>query len=169
MQFTITFLPDNKKINAKRGDNLLKTAIANDIFINSPCGGTGKCGKCKVNLSGHFSYSENAIKDDYILACQTTINGDGEVFIPEISTQKKLQILTKSEIKLKKLNPMVKKLYLELEKPSLNDNISDLERIERALRNIGIEKIDISLELLRGLSELLRESDFKITLTIVEY
>lgn len=147
---------------------MLKIAIANDIFINSPCGGTGKCGKCKVNLSGEFSYNENAIKDDYILACQTTINGDGEVFIPEITKQAKLQILTSSEIKLKKINPLVKKFYFELEKPSLTDNLSDLERVQRALRNFGIENADIELKNLRELSETLRKENFKITLTIIE-
>ena len=63
---------------------------------------------------------------------------------------------------------LVKK-YIELDKPSLDDNISDVDRIERYVRQeLGFSSIDFRLDILRKIPKVLREDDFKVTLTYVK-
>ena len=39
---------DTQVIKANKHDNLLHALIKNKVYINSPCGGNGTCGKCAV-------------------------------------------------------------------------------------------------------------------------
>ncbi len=56
------------------GETIYERLKAEDIFIEAPCGGRGRCGKCLVQLS----------KDgEKVRACQTPITGDMEVYLPE--------------------------------------------------------------------------------------
>ena len=50
---------------AEEGKPLLALARENDIEITAPCGGLGKCGKCKVKVNG-----------EEMLACQRIVDGD---------------------------------------------------------------------------------------------
>ena len=58
---------------------------------------------------------------------------------------------------------------MELDKPSLDDNISDVDRIERYVRQeLGFSSIDFRLDILRKIPKVLREDDFKVTLTYIK-
>ena len=66
-------------------------------------------------------------------------------------------------------NTNLVKKYIELDKPSLDDNISDVDRIERyARQQLGVDSIDFRLDILRKIPQILREEDFKVTLTYVK-
>lgn len=189
----VVFKSHNKEVYCNEGDNLLEVARNNDIFIDAPCNGNVSCGKCKVKLlSGQVNTEKTLhIKDEeweqgYILACNTKVTCDIEIEVPsklsssmdkmkiEGSDKKKdKEIFDRAKNIIKKHNlkfsSNIKKLYIELEEPNLDDNISDVDRLERYVRNnLGYEKIDFSLELLRKIPIVLRESNFKITLTYVE-
>ena len=56
------------------GTNLMAALQDNHIFLDAPCGGNGTCGKCRVWLDGRE-----------VLACQTTVESDVTVRIPENS------------------------------------------------------------------------------------
>ncbi len=60
------------------GRPLLGDLLAENGFaVAAPCGGTGKCGKCKVLISGDVSdANEKEIKAGFRLACQTVLQGD---------------------------------------------------------------------------------------------
>ena len=47
----ITVLPENIQLRANRGDNLLECLRAAGIAPEAPCGGRGKCGKCKAQMT----------------------------------------------------------------------------------------------------------------------
>ncbi|NOZ63674.1 MAG: 2Fe-2S iron-sulfur cluster binding domain-containing protein, partial [Caldiserica bacterium] len=49
--YTVKFLPENKEIRVVEGSSLLFAAIKAGITINTPCGGKGICGKCRVVVS----------------------------------------------------------------------------------------------------------------------
>ena len=51
-EFTVTFQPEGKSVKIEKGETILNAAIKADVFINSVCGGLGKCGKCKVQVKG---------------------------------------------------------------------------------------------------------------------
>ena len=62
------------------GTNLMTALQDSHIFLDAPCGGNGKCGKCKVLIDGRE-----------VLACQTTIDADMTVAIPNRSGLRVLQ------------------------------------------------------------------------------
>ena len=161
---TITFHPDNKKVEVPKGTDILNAAIAAGVYINSSCGGEGICGRCKVIVkkgqvvsepSGRLSKEE--IQKGYVLACRSTIHSDVEIEVPPGSRLGKEQILTEEakverlaglfseagevekgiEFKERKIfphSPLATKLFLKLPPPTLKDNISDLERLYREVR-----------------------------------
>ena len=56
------------------GSSLLECITAVGIFIDAPCGGVGKCGKCLVRLSP---------QGEEILACKTYVQGDTDIYLPD--------------------------------------------------------------------------------------
>ena len=195
-KFKVSFFPDNKSIQVEKDKTILSAAISAGVYVNSTCGGDGVCGRCKVKVkSGEVNSQANGIitaeerKNNIHLACSTTIHSDLEVEIPANSrlnfdklTPDELEerlggLYSKAEdIQLIKTNsgdgvfkhsPFATKLYLELPKPTLNDSVSDLERVVRSLRTLGKFPImQTGIFNIRQLGELLRDSDWKITVTL---
>ncbi|MBI3991043.1 MAG: DUF4445 domain-containing protein [Candidatus Omnitrophica bacterium] len=165
-RFTITFLPDNKKIEVNRGREILSAAVAAGVYINSSCGGDGICGRCKVIVrnglvhtepTGRISQEER--ERGYYLACLTTVHSDIEVEIPqesrldmELDSDEKKKFLRLSGIfstpeEIDQVKPVIEesifshsplatKLYIDIPPPNLKDNISDLERLYREIRKV---------------------------------
>jgi uncharacterized 2Fe-2S/4Fe-4S cluster protein (DUF4445 family) len=44
----VVFKPSGKVVEAEVGANLLDVALAAGVEVNAPCGGQGRCGRCKV-------------------------------------------------------------------------------------------------------------------------
>lgn len=82
--FQIQFEPDRLEVKVHKGATLFEAAGQAGIVLLSPCGGVGRCGKCKVLLLP--SKKE-------VLACQHTIEHDMSVLIPDSSRFFKQQIL----------------------------------------------------------------------------
>lgn len=171
----IRFRPDEKEVEVKKGTTLLEAAISSGVYVDSICGGRGKCGKCKVILekgvpeksAEHLTQDE--VEKGYILACKTHIQDDTEILVPEESRLGLHQILKSSQVvTVKELNPLVRKQYLEIDPPTLEDNISDLSRLERALEEREICDTCVSLPLLKNMSKVLRKEDWKVTLTFAD-
>jgi len=195
-KFKVTFFPDNKSILVEKDKTILSAAISAGVYINSVCGGDGVCGRCRIIVNkGQVSTQPNGIitagerENNIYLACLTNIHSDLEVEIPE-SSRLNLDNLTPLEleerlgslysevedvqpVKIKfkdapfKYSPFATKLYLELPEPTLNDSISDLERLYRALRRFEeFPVIQTGLFNIRQLGELLRDSDWKVSVTL---
>ena len=171
----VNFKSHNKEIKCNKGDNLLDVARKSDIFIDAPCGGHVSCGKCKIKLlKGNVDSKKTLhIKDEewnqgYRLACNTNVIEDIEIEVPSklSSSMDKMKIEGSDKSKDKKLFDRAKdiiknenlefktnidKKYIEMELPNLDDNISDVDRLQRSVRNIlGYEDIDFKLDLLEG-------------------
>lgn len=52
MEYRITVLPENRVITARAGTVLLDALRDAGVFVDAPCGGRGKCGKCTVSVDG---------------------------------------------------------------------------------------------------------------------
>ena len=181
-KYTIHFLPADKSVEVEDGTTIAETAQNADLFINNLCGGEGVCGKCRVQVSkglaeaeehakGFFSADE--IMKGYVLACQTEVHDDLEIIIPPESRMDESKIMidgatkdtSKSEFK-----PVIKKIYLELPPPTVEDNVPDIERISRELRKqLGWQTFDFSLDCIQHLSDKLRENEWKVTVTIAKH
>ena len=66
------------------------------------------------------------------------------------------------------MKPLVSKFYVELPEPTLEDNISDFDRLVRELgNNLPDGNISASLEIIREFGKIVRESRWKITVTVM--
>jgi uncharacterized 2Fe-2S/4Fe-4S cluster protein (DUF4445 family) len=165
-EFTINFTAQKKKIKVAQGTDLLTAAIKSGIMVHAACGGSGLCGKCKV-----------LIDKKEVLACQTIVESDLDVNVPKESLEIRVKLAHESEeftkgVVLKresafKFSPLVRKIYVESPRPTQDDNLSDLDRICREISH-KLNNIHISTNLsnLKHLSEILRDSDFKVTVTV---
>ncbi len=188
-QRTVLFLPDNITVKVDEGDNLLSAAAGAGVYIDAFCGGDGVCGKCKVKIAGGEVYADRATlkQEDWEsgirLACQSTVRTDLTVSVPEKTTasgqalkRKPKTTRTISARSLESLigtwdvDPPVTKLYLELPEPTLEDNISDMQRVMRGFRQARPDDPEPNYdhpELIRELPAVLRESHWKITLLLL--
>ena len=71
------------------GETLQQCIGAAGIFLDSPCGGTGKCGKCLVKLSPD---------GEQVLACQTPVDGNMDLYLPDDTEMKIADVGLKSGI-----------------------------------------------------------------------
>ncbi|MEM2466668.1 MAG: ASKHA domain-containing protein [Candidatus Bathyarchaeia archaeon] len=178
----IVFLPYGKRgWFAKGKASLLDLARNLGIDLSSLCGGKGNCGKCKVKIEKgveninpltkqdlkHLTKEE--IKGNYRLACQVKPTGHVLVYVPDRSRVGKQRLQTEGlEIPVKCLNPLVKKYFIELPKPSLEDPRSDEDRLLDTLHEIyGLPlSLHIELDVAANLASVLRAANWKVTVTI---
>ncbi|TYO97833.1 ASKHA domain-containing protein [Desulfallas thermosapovorans] len=66
------------------------------------------------------------------------------------------------------INPMSQKKYVELEPPSLLNNQADIDRLTEALGNC-YRNLSVPLPLMNKISVVLREADWRVTVTVARY
>lgn len=170
----VTFLPSKREITVNNGTTLFIAAQEAGIALQTPCGGKGTCGKCKVRIVGdhktfeltgevnkHLSPEEMA--DGWVLACRYEINEDLTVEVPQFVDAAKRKVdLSVSVCEIDE-TPVVEKKLLNLEKPTVHDSRADWERLAAALPEQTVEP---DLGLLRSLPHVFRGSDFQVTALI---
>ena len=70
-EFSVTVLPQNRRLTAEEGDNLLDLLREYGTAPDAPCGGYGTCGKCVVYVDGVRA-----------LACEVKVDRDMTVELP---------------------------------------------------------------------------------------
>jgi uncharacterized 2Fe-2S/4Fe-4S cluster protein (DUF4445 family) len=184
-KFKVRFLPDNKAVEVERDKTILSAAISAGIYINSSCGGEGVCGRCKVILKSGEVLTQSAgritaeeKKKGIHLACASCVHSDLEVEIPPESrlSLKANDYSRPEDIEMVKPDlgqdafayaPLTEKVYLEIPKPTLDDKVSDLDRLERSIlkaRNISLSHIGLGN--IKSLGELLRSAQWQVTVTL---
>lgn len=76
---TLHFSGTTKNVQAAEGKTIYQVLSENGVPFAAPCGGNGRCGKCRVRVSGNVK----ADPDGTCLACKTVIEGDCEVYLSE--------------------------------------------------------------------------------------
>ncbi len=190
----VTFLPFDKTVEIDEGTRISEAAQKAGVYINNLCGGEGVCGECRVRVvrgeakqedGATAFFSQEELDQGFVLACQTEVHDDLQVEIPAESMLEEEQIMTgetrdgvtqgenvvvheDGDLTLYPLKPLARKIFLDLPEPSLEDNITDVERVSRELRRrIGWHSYEITLPCLRNLSDLLRGNQWRITATVV--
>lgn len=168
----VNFASDGVHADVASGTTILEACQAAGVPIDAVCGGTGKCGRCKVRPKGEFSPGDVRSLTDLeretgvVLACEATVEGDLEVDILPRSRIREHQILTRTpEAKVSKPTPWLRKVLLDLPKATLYDNTADFERIQRALGDRGYT---MPIETLRNMPHVLRSGDWKVTATLAD-
>ncbi len=177
-------LTSGRALQARADANIYRTLKENGIFLVASCGGKGVCGKCRVKIvegrgrvesTGKLRKKE--IEEKYVLACKTFPEGDLLIEIPEesrlvigdkIAVSKTRDLQDYLHSLAPALSPMVRTIDLEIEPPTVHDNISDLARVRRALSAKGIEGVRFSHGFASAMAKALRDADWKITLSCTE-
>ncbi|MGZ4912596.1 MAG: ASKHA domain-containing protein [Halobacteriota archaeon] len=174
-EFKVVFEPDNKTVKVERDTTVLDAATSSDIYIDSICGGRGKCGRCKVLIDGSVKSDETDLLSaaekarGYYLACLARVAGNLKVTVPKESRVESHQILMRSLTEpLSVIDQPVVKVPLSLTPPSLVDYLSDLERVTHELRNLGIEHVTTGLPTLKKLSRTLRANQWNVDVTLMD-
>jgi uncharacterized 2Fe-2S/4Fe-4S cluster protein (DUF4445 family) len=187
--YRVQFLPHNRQIEVENGENLLRAAMQAGVHINASCGGEGVCGKCRVIVEEgtvEGGTSEKLSREDrdkgYRQACLASVKSDLVIRVPvesevdaSVLNQQatprrtaRIQQMELDELKDKGLFvPPVEKKYLELPSPSNTDNVPDVTRLINHLRLEHDEhRLYIYLSVMRNLPDVLRQDDFKVTVTL---
>ncbi len=189
----VCFYPEDRCIEVDKGENVLRAAMKADVHINASCGGEGYCGKCRVIVEKgdvkqklQVKLSEEEIKRGYVLACSATLESDADIRVPiESQIGDKSALTRRPPIPLKgytlsakdwaerlpqwELNPPTTKFHLVLDKPTLEDNLSDAERIKRELSRLaGLKDVVVDFPMLQVLPGLIRAASFDVTVTVLD-
>jgi uncharacterized 2Fe-2S/4Fe-4S cluster protein (DUF4445 family) len=188
-QYKVKFLPEEKVVNASSDDTLLDVAQRMGVYVSSLCGGDMICGKCRLVVKEgqvfeeqHMLLSREEVRRGYVLACASHPRSDLVVEIPIESRMEGKQIVVDEDaqrfsglarVDLDKYEferaTLTEKHYLELSPPSLEDNLSDLSRLFRALRQkVDAPVMQTGLKNIRRLPQILRRGDWKVTATLGE-
>jgi uncharacterized 2Fe-2S/4Fe-4S cluster protein (DUF4445 family) len=172
VEFKITFQPSGRSVFVLPGTTLFEAAARAGLLLQSPCGGKGTCGKCRVRLTKGACeassacrqfFSKAEIEQGWRLACQARVCNHSIVEIPQSSLfESTSRILTAAGTQTLDVRPAVWKKYVELPTPTMEDDSSDVHRIERAAGS----RVKIGLDLLRTLPRQLRDYGLKGTAVV---
>ena len=171
----VTVQPQGRMLSVLPGTTVIEAVASIGITIDTPCGGAGTCGKCRFQVmqgacppsaSDHKVFSNDEIQDGWRLACQAHVQEDITIHIPPSSLfADRHQILASSETGEKiEVAPAIRKQFVSMSVPSLNEETPDLLRLEQA---VGPFKTD--LHVLRKLPALLRACGFKGTAVLSDH
>jgi uncharacterized 2Fe-2S/4Fe-4S cluster protein (DUF4445 family) len=191
--FKIRFLPNDKEVHIEAGTTVLEAAHKANVYISSICGGVATCGKCKVIIEdGRIDspptplLSEDEMANKYVLACRAIAKSDLLVSIPPetrieygqiLITREEERVVTPGKIPAVlpgleyRHDPLVKKLYMELDPPTMDNSLADYERLLRAVmlrEGVGMESMEADITLIRQMPAILRKSNWKVTATVAE-
>jgi uncharacterized 2Fe-2S/4Fe-4S cluster protein (DUF4445 family) len=155
-EMKVTFQPSGRSVYVLSGTPLLEAAGRAGIILQTPCGGQGTCGKCKVQVVSEPEPS---------LACQTKVEASMVVDVPaESRFETRQQILVTDSGEVGDVSPVVRKIPFKLDPPTQEDARSDMARLYDALG----EDIVITEDLTRTVPAFLRRHEWQGTAVLVE-
>ncbi len=185
----VIFQPSGRRGPVRNDVTLIEASRLLGVDIETLCGEKKVCGKCKIRIEEGFfekfgihSSRNNASpwqeeeekfinaeqkEAGYRLACCARVQGDLLVFVPEESRAGK-QVVSKAARAIQiEHNPAVKTYYVEVEPPTFEEPTADFERVCRELeRQYGLTNLGIDILTLRELPGILRQGDWKVTVSV---
>ncbi|MDI9449527.1 MAG: ASKHA domain-containing protein [Bacillota bacterium] len=169
----VFFKLQERKVEVPAGMDLLQAAALAGVPIEGDCGGKGICGKCRVRvLSGgpgkitpaeKGCLSPGELAGGWVLACRQKVTGNLVIETPvpgdDDRSKTRLKLLKRQE-QGAALDPPVRKYFLKLNLPSLEDRTPDLERLVNSLPG---GEIEADLGVVAGLPRLLRGAGYQVT------
>ncbi|MHB9046648.1 MAG: ASKHA domain-containing protein [Pirellulales bacterium] len=173
--FRIRFLPDGCTTTVAEGQTLLEAARGANLYVGAICGGEGTCGKCRLivregEVEGNAIefFTRDEIRHGYVLACQAQPLSDLVVEIPPESQLPGYIGIVKDSERFRdfvrrapdrapvELDPLVKKFFLILPEPSVDDPTADQERLLEAVAKLWPGPLQVGLRVTRELPRTLR-------------
>ncbi|MEW6080933.1 MAG: ASKHA domain-containing protein [Bacillota bacterium] len=173
--YEVQFQPAGRKCRAKAGMTIRDVAMEGGIGfllpgITSPCGGRGLCGRCRVRvvegIAGPVTEAERKalspgqISDGWRLACMARVKGNLEVEVPPESLEGKQSLQVEGlEVEIV-LEPPIHRYRVKVPSASLEDPLSDGQRVARAMGGYQVS-VTGDLEALRRLPGDLRNGKWE--------
>jgi uncharacterized 2Fe-2S/4Fe-4S cluster protein (DUF4445 family) len=168
----IVFVPSYKEISCEQENTILDAAREAGVYLDSVCGGIGKCGKCKVRIvSGEANplapeeLAQIPVREQnqgFRLACRGRLLSDATVFVPERTVLKGQA--TRKEFTPRKIaiDPAVKTYMLteSKEKVTAEDVKARLEE------GLGGGSLSIDEEVLKELPSLSHDGASRMTASV---
>ena len=162
-----TFQPSGRGVYVLPGTLVVEAAARAGITLQTPCGGNGTCGKCRVRFttsapavdsSSADALSATDLEAGIRLGCKATIESDCTIEIPNDSTYGSSQVLTEHAAGEAIVpEPVTTCISFSLPAPSQADHRADSVRLLDALDSAD----KISPSLLPALPSLLRAGDWQ--------
>ncbi|MGZ8717804.1 MAG: ASKHA domain-containing protein [Aeromicrobium sp.] len=168
----LTFTPAEREVRVPPGVSVFDAASWNGIAIDSTCGGHGTCKKCKVKiLDGSIpvspmdqrAFAPEQLSDGWRLACLAGATADLKIEVPPLTTRPKAATVGVGRQVI--LRPAIQKRYVELDEPTLSDQVPDVERLLAAIDDLEPQ---VALHALRRIPTVMRAADWKVTAVIVD-
>jgi len=171
---SVRFLPSGAAVRVPAGTSLLDAAAAAGVRIPAPCGGEGTCGECRVRIEagrvdrGGACLPAGDAAAGWVLACSSRVAGDVSLRVPA-SEEAEGRIVAEGGAgrAAGPIDPIARRLRIEVEAPSLENSFSDLERVERAIAAAGgPREVTAGLGVLRALAGALRSGPGAMAATV---
>ena len=170
----VTFLPEGRSVYVLAGSVLIEAAARAGMVLDTPCGGGGTCGKCRVQITDgapepceadrrHLSARELA--EGFRLACQTRVTEDMRVSVPVSARFFDARILTDGRGAAVPLHPTVTKHHAVPPEPTIEDQAADVDRLLAAIPEKDVEP---GLDVLRDIPAVLRRAHYDVTAICAE-
>ena len=185
--FQVCFTPSGRQFKGEFGDTLLQVAQDAGVAIRSLCGGYGQCHQCWIEVSegDHSKFGVKCEPDNISaltrlekqlindnpnykgkrLACQSCIQGDLVIDVPEESQEHKAYISKKNKAQNYSIASSINLIDCSLEKATLDKNPSASENLITQLAKKGINA-NIDFTLLRELQPLIHETKGNLTVAV---
>jgi len=174
-QHRVTFQPQGRAVSVLAGTTILEAAAIAGLVIDTPCGGAGTCGKCRVQVSqgqpepsdaDQKVFTKAELESGWRLACQNRIKTDMVVNVPTGSLfGGDHQIARDSAVGgPSEVRPAIRKVYVELPAPTLEDPRPDLLRLEEST---GPFQVDVAM--LRHAPRQLRQQAYRGTAVLSDH
>ncbi|WP_340537001.1 ASKHA domain-containing protein [Nocardioides sp. GXZ039] len=166
--------PAQRGVRVPPGVTVFDAASWNGIAIDSTCGGHGTCHKCRIRIDSDGpevpitrhdvkTFSSEQLADGWRLGCLVQATRNLAVEVPPLTTRPKAATVGIGRQVI--LRPALQKRYVELSEATLADQRTDLVRLTDAIDDL---ELTADLHVLRRLSTVLREADFKVTAVILD-
>ena len=176
-------LTTGKSIPVAKGETILSALKKSGIYLVASCGGKGTCGKCRIKI--HSGKYRTSTSRNRVGTKRRALSLPAKHSLKATSPQRYLKRQgSLSEIRLrlsksndlsellrsfdKEITPIVKRLNIKLPPPTIEDHISDLERLKRELEMQGIKGMRFSQTFISSMADGLRKHNWEIHLAYVD-
>lgn len=169
----LSFDPAGVSVELLPQETLLDAAHRAEIKIASACGGRGICKSCVVRYlndnapppseQDRYFFSEAKLAKGWRRACQTAPQTESRIQVPKRTAAQASRLFVAGDDIWVHPEPLVESVSITLQQPTLEDNVSDAQRIIDAVNQVkegGCDSIDFGV--LQSLSLVLRQENWSV-------